>query len=355
MQLTKEALLKQIRELGLSEVNIMEVCGTHTMAIAKSGLKQLLRGDVKLLSGPGCPVCVTPAEEIDLFLNLSMQENVVLTTYGDMLRVPGSVPGDTLWKRRSLGAKVQMVYSPMDALELARKNPEKEIVFVGVGFETTAPGTAAAIVEAKAERINNFSVLSLLKRVEPALRALASDEDMKVEGFLCPGHVASVMGADGFRFLAEEYGIPSVVAGFEPEDILTAVYELCCQIKERKATLVNEYGRAVSMQGNDLALAMMHRVFEPKTAIWRGLGEMAESGFAIRKEYETFDALKKFSLEKTTVSAVTGCRCGEIIKGKLEPSKCPLFGKRCVPEDPVGPCMVSGEGACAAAYLHPEL
>ncbi len=351
----RDELLAAIQDMQLPEVKLMEVCGTHTMAIAKAGLKQMLRGQVKLLSGPGCPVCVTPAEEIDLFLDLAMRDDVLLTTYGDMLRVPGSVPGDTLWRRRGQGAKVQMVYSPMDALALARKRPERQIVFVGVGFETTAPGTAAAIAAAKAEELPNFTVLSLLKRVEPALRVLASDPELKVDGFLCPGHVATILGAESFRFLPAEYGAPAVVAGFEPEDILAAVYELCRQIKIGKPDLANEYGRAVSWTGNDLAVDMMNRVFEPVTAAWRGLGEMADSGLAIREAYADYDAAKRFGLEKRPAAPLNGCCCGEIIKGKMEPAKCPFFGKRCVPEDPVGPCMVSGEGACAAAYNHPEI
>ena len=355
MQQDRENRPEQIRKPGLPEVRIMEVCGTHTMAIARAGLKSLLRGQVKFLSGPGCPVWVTPAGEIDRFLELAMRPDVLLTTYGDMLRVPGSVPGDTLFRRRSSGAQVQMVYSPMDALELARQRPDRQVVFVGVGFETTAPGTAAAIALAKKQGIGNFSVLSLLKRVEPALRALASDPEMKVDGFLCPGHVATILGAEAFRFLPEEYGMPAVVAGFEPEEILTAVSHLCCQIREKKPDLENDYKRAVSSRGNELAREKMDEVLVPCDGIWRGLGAMPGSGLAIREAYEDYDAAKRFELPEKEAPVLSGCLCGEIIKGKREPADCPFFGGRCVPEDPVGPCMVSGEGACAAAYLHPEV
>ena len=335
----------------MRSIKLMEVCGTHTMSIAKSGIKSMLPEGVQLLSGPGCPVCVTPTGVIDGVLELAMRPDVMITTYGDMVRVPGSVPGDNLARRRAMGAKVEIVYSPVDAIEIAKKNPEKEIVFLGVGFETTAPGTAAAILTAKEDGVTNFSVLSMLKVCEPALRALIAMPGFDIDGFLCPGHVATIIGAKGFEFLPRDYQLPAVVAGFEPEDILQAVGLLLRQIEEGEPKLENEYLRAVSYDGNLLAQMMMDKVFERRDDDWRGLGIIPDSGLAIQERFSAFDAEKKFSISKTPLQA-TACRCGDVITGKIEPTQCPLFGKRCVPEDPVGPCMVSSEGACAATYKY---
>ena len=333
-------------------MTLMEVCGTHTMAIARSGLKSLLPGNIRLLSGPGCPVCVTPAEVIDGVLELAMEKNVILTTYGDMLRVPGSNPGDSLLRRRALGAQVEIVYSPVDAVTLAKENPGREVVFLGVGFETTAPGTAAAVQMAREQGVENFSLLSMLKTVEPALRALIAMEGFQVDGFLCPGHVASIIGEGGFRFLPEEYGLPGVIAGFAPEEILLAVYRLAKQLTEGQARLENAYPRAVRPEGNPLARSMLENCFEPRRDLWRGLGSIDNSGLALRPELASFDAEKKFGLTAAPAAKPTACRCGDVICGRLGPEECPLFGRRCTPEDPVGPCMVSSEGACAAAYKY---
>ena len=349
-----EKILREIRALPVGNVSLMEVCGTHTMAIAKSGIKRMLPENVKLLSGPGCPVCVTPAEVIDSVLTLSENKNILLATYGDMLRVPGSTRGDNLARRKALGAKVAVVYSAMDAIELAEQNPAQEVVFLGVGFETTAPGTAAAVLEAAERGIKNFSVFSMLKYVEPALRALIADEDFAVDGFLCPGHVATIIGEKGFRFLPEEYHIPAVISGFEPEDILLSVYCLLRQLAEKKPRLENTYVRAVAPEGNPLAVQMMENVLCPGEDIWRGLGTIPSSGMKLKKEFAEFDAEKKFSL-RPAAEKVTACRCGDVIRGKLSPELCPMFGKLCVPEDPIGPCMVSSEGACAAAYKYREV
>lgn len=345
-------VLKLINDLPTMDVSLMEVCGTHTMAIAKAGIRRMLPKSVKLLSGPGCPVCVTPPEEIDAFLSLSDDRNVTIATYGDMVRVPGSVRGDNLARRRALGASVEVVYSPMDAIGFAEANPNREVVFLGVGFETTAPGTAAAILSASERGVKNFSVYSMLKRVEPSLRALIASEDFSVQGFLCPGHVATVMGAEAFRFLPEEYGLPAVVSGFEPEDILISIYRLLRQLAYDAPELENEYARAVSDEGNALALAMTNRVLEPRRDMWRGLGEIDASGFGIRSGFAGHDAEKKFGLKAAPCSPATACRCGDVITGRLEPRECPLFGRVCLPEEPVGPCMVSSEGACAAAYKY---
>lgn len=347
-----QKLLGAIRALGERPMTLMEVCGTHTMAIARSGLKTLLPENIRLLSGPGCPVCVTPAEVIDGVLELAMEKNVILASYGDMLRVPGSTPGDSLLRRRALGARVEIVYSPVDAVALAKENPGREVVFLGVGFETTAPGTAAAVLTAQEEGVKNFSVLSMLKTVEPALRTLIAMPGFRVEGFLCPGHVASITGEAGFRFLPEEYNLPGVIAGFGPEEILLAVYLLAKQITEGKPRLENAYRRAVRPEGNTLAQAMLKRCFVPRRDLWRGLGEIENSGLGLREELADFDAEKKFGLSAAPKARPTACRCGDVICGRIRPEDCPLFDRRCTPEDPVGPCMVSSEGACAAAYKY---
>ena len=352
MSFDAEKLLRAMAALPLGPVRLMEVCGTHTMAIAKAGVKSVLPENVKLLSGPGCPVCVTPAGEIDAVLELAMEPGVILASYGDMLRVPGSRPGDSLLRRRALGARVEIVYSPVDAVELAARNPNKELVFLGVGFETTAPGTAAAVLTAQERGIKNFSLWSMLKTVEPALRALIGAEGFAVNGFLCPGHVASVIGAEGFAFLPRDYGLPAVVGGFETEDILLALYLLLKQLAEGTPKLQNAYPRAVSAEGNPLAREMIARCFEPCEDEWRGLGSIPGSGLRLRKELGDFDARRRFALCVSSAPAPTACRCGEVICGRLGPEDCPLFGKCCTPEDPVGPCMVSSEGACAAAYKY---
>lgn len=346
-------LIRAIHGLELPEaVQLMEVCGTHTMAIAQAGIKAVLPEKVQLLSGPGCPVCVTPAEVIDTVLELAMEPDVILTTYGDMVRVPGSRPGDSLQRRRALGARVEVVYSPVDAVEIARQNPDRQVVFLGVGFETTAPGTAAAVLTAREQGVKNFSLWSMLKTVEPALRALMAMEGFAVRGFLCPGHVATIIGEAGFRFLETEYGMPAVISGFEPEDILLSVYLLLRQIAQGRPRLQNEYTRAVAPEGNRLARQMLADCFAPRTDLWRGLGRIEASGLGLKEELADFDAEKRFGIAHLPAPQPTACRCGQVITGRIAPCDCPLFGKRCTPEDPVGPCMVSSEGACAAAYKY---
>lgn len=335
-------------------LRLMEVCGTHTMAIARAGLRQLLPAHVKLISGPGCPVCVTPSGAMDAVLTFSMTPGVTLCTYGDLLRVPGTQRGDNLLARRAKGAKVRAVYSAVDALDFARENPEQQVVFLAVGFETTAPGTAACILKAEEEGLRNFSVLCLMKYTEPAIRAILADKACQVGGLICPGHVAAVTGSDAFSFLPREYGLPAVVAGFEGDDVIRAVYELCAMRAAGKPDVVNAYRRVVREQGNPVAQAMLRQVFEKKDDVWRGLGAIANSGMAIRHEYAEFDAAKRFGISGIDRDAekTNGCRCGDILRGVLEPAACPLFGRACVPGNPVGPCMVSGEGACAAAYKY---
>ncbi len=352
-----DGVIKALRAIvrGTGPIRLMEICGTHTMAIAKSGLRALLPEGLELLSGPGCPVCVTPAGAIDAILRLSEEPGVLLASYGDLLRVPGSARGDSLLRRRSLGAKVRTVYSPVEALAIAEENPSLEVVFLGVGFETTAPGTAACLLEARERGLSNFSVLSLLKRTEPALRALIAAPGFAVKGFLCPGHVAAITGARAFAFLPEEYGLPAVVAGFEPGDLLFAVWRLAFMVRDAEPALENEYTRVVADEGNRPALAAMEAVFEPSSAVWRGLGEIPESGLTPKAEFAAWDAEKKFGFFPSPAAETEGCRCGDVIRGMLHPQDCPLFGRLCTPADPVGPCMVSGEGACAAAYRYRNL
>lgn len=345
-------LLREMQTLVPGEIRLMEVCGTHTMSIAEAGIKSMLPKEVKLLSGPGCPVCVTPPQVIDAVLELSTEKDVIVTSYGDMLRVPGSKAGDSLLRRKALGARVETVYSPVDAVELALHNPDKQVVFLGVGFETTAPGTAAAVLTAQEKGAKNFSVWSMLKLVEPALRALIAMDGFNVDGFLCPGHVATIIGADGFAFLPQDYKLPAVIAGFEPEDILLAVYRLVKQLAEKSPRLENEYTRAVSQEGNRLAQKILAQCFEPRFDIWRGLGGIEASGLGLREELKEFDAERRFRIKYASSEPPTACRCGEVITGRLSPERCPMFGKACTPEDPVGPCMVSSEGACAAAWKY---
>lgn len=345
-------LLEAIRGMDLPPCRIMEVCGTHTMAIARSGLRQALPPHISLISGPGCPVCVTPAAAMDQVLELSSCPKVILATYGDLMRVPGSARGDDLRRRKALGADVRVVYSPMDALDIAKAEASHQVIFLGVGFETTAPGTALTVLEAARQGVENFSLLSLLKRTPPALHALMTREDIAVDALLCPGHVATILGADAFRFLPARYGLPAVVAGFEPLDLLCAIYALLRQVGDHTPRLENEYTRAVSSGGNQAALAVMERVLEPKADLWRGLGMIEESGLALKPEFARWDAAKRFSLPPIEQDAPTPCRCGDVICGLIEPSQCPLFGTACTPDAPAGPCMVSGEGSCAAAYQY---
>ncbi len=347
-------MVEKMAELPLGKTRIMEVCGTHTMAIAKSGIRSMLPENICLLSGPGCPVCVTPAAVIDAVLELSMRQDIIIASYGDMLRVPGSRPGDSLQRRRALGARVEIVYSPIDAIELARNNPGREVVFLGVGFETTAPGTAAAVLTARDAGVKNFSVWSMLKTVEPALRALMRTADFNIQGFLCPGHVATIIGERGFEFLPRDCGMPAVISGFEPEDILTAVYLLLKQIADGEPRIENEYKRAVAPEGNPLAQKIINECFVPRRDLWRGLGAIDASGLALRDELADFDAEKKFSV-RYSEDKPGACRCGDVICGRITPQECLMFGARCTPEDPVGPCMVSSEGACAAAYKYQSI
>ncbi|MDR1089071.1 MAG: hydrogenase formation protein HypD [Coriobacteriales bacterium] len=337
---------------GRTPLNIMEVCGTHTVAIARSGLAGLLPESIRLISGPGCPVCVTANSSIDHVIAASRLPDVVLTTFGDMMRVPGS--STSLQERRAEGARVEVVYSPLDALELAARSPEQQYIFVAVGFETTTPLVAATIKRAASAGVDNFSVLSSQKRVAPALDALAHDPDVALDALILPGHVSTILGVAPYRFLAEQYGIPGVIAGFEPVDLLLALAELLEQLVQQRPRIEIAYGRAVHEHGNEQARAVIDEVFEVADATWRGLGPIPRSGHVLRREYARFDALQRFDIASRTEPTVEprGCRCGDVLRGVITPGECSLFGTACTPVNPVGPCMVSGEGSCAAWYRY---
>lgn len=345
-------LAELIKSLKVKAVNIMEVCGTHTMAIASAGIKQLLPPGIKLISGPGCPVCVTPAERIDDIYRLSKIKNTIIATYGDMIKVPGTKKNISLERSRMEGGDVRIVYSSMDALQIAAENPQKEVVFLGIGFETTAPASAAAVKEASRRGIGNFSVFTLHKTVEPVIRSLLDSREVEIHGFLLPGHVAAIIGINGFKFIEDDYGVPGVISGFEPSDILKAIYMILRQIEQGCGKVENEYIRMVNTNGNEAALNIIREVFEPCDDIWRGLGIVKSSGLKIVDKYEQYDAVKKMGIRYTDYVKDNGCMCGEILMGKNEPMDCPLFGTSCTPDSPVGPCMVSSEGSCAAAYKY---
>ncbi len=343
-------LVTRIESHLTRDIRLMEVCGTHTMAIFRSGIRSILPKAITLLSGPGCPVCVTAQGEIDAFIALSRQEDVIVTTFGDLMRVPGS--DSSLQKEKAGGSDVRMVYSTMDALEIAKKNPDRKIVFLGVGFETTAPTVAAAILSAAQMKLSNFSVVSAHKRVPPALSALTASGAVDIDGFILPGHVSVIIGLDAYRPFFDRHQVPCVVAGFEPTDILQSLWLLVQQIDTGRPQLENAYSRAVTAQGNPKARDIMDSVLEPADAVWRGIGTIPLSGMKIRSEYADFDAQNVFSIDIRTVPEPKGCACGEILTGAMIPPECPLFRKACTPTDPIGPCMVSSEGTCAAYYRY---
>lgn len=325
-------------------VKFMEVCGSHTMAIGHWGIRKLLPNNIRLISGPGCPVCVTPSTVIDELIKL---KNVTIATFGDLIRVPGSL--GTLEQARAEGADIRIIYSPLEALEMAK---EKETVLVGIGFETTIPGIAFTILEAAKQNLQNFSVLPAFKLVPPALDALLAGGDVEVNGFILPGHVSVIIGSDAYETLPEKYGIGGVVTGFEPLDILLGIQKLVKQIQKKNPKIENEYARVVSAAGNLNARNILDKVLQIEDVIWRGLGMIPKSGLGIRDEFAQFDAIKKYNLEITDTEKNTGCRCGDVLKGIIIPPECPLFEKTCHPGNPIGPCMVSSEGSCAAYYKY---
>ncbi len=344
-------LISEIHEMADTHTfAFMEFCGGHTHAIMQHGIRQLMPPNVRLLSGPGCPVCVTSQRDIDRAIALSQLPNVVIATFGDMVRVPGTQ--FTLQEAAASGSEVRIVYSPLDAVQYAQEHPEKEVVFLGVGFETTAPGVAASILTAEAQGVRNYSVFSMHKYTPPGMRAILDAGEVRLSGVIGPGHVSSITGLRWWRFLPEEYGMPVVVAGFEPVDILLAIRDLLRLAVNGEAQALNAYNRSVTEEGNRTALAIMERVFEPADADWRGFGVIPNSGMAIREAYRLYDAEVRFSLPEVPSREPPGCRCGDVLRGIIEPPECPLFGKACTPDRPKGPCMVSDEGACSAYFLY---
>jgi hydrogenase expression/formation protein HypD len=330
--------------------SIMEICGGQTHAIVRSGIDQLLPPSITLLHGPGCPVCVTPAESIDKAIALASRDDVTLCSFGDMIRVPGST--QDIASAKALGADVRMVYSPMDALEIAATNPDRKVVFFAIGFETTAPGNAAAVAEAKRCGIRNFSLLTSQFLVPPAIEAILSSEGCTVQAFLAAGHVCTIMGYDEYEPIAQRYRIPIVVTGFEPLDIIQGIAMAVLQLEQGTTTVENQYVRAVRREGNPSAKALLKEVFEAADGLWRGLGVIPASRLRLRDEYAAFDAERKFDVKTVAAESHSPCVSGEILKGRLKPSDCPEFGIHCSPESPLGATMVSSEGACAAYYRY---
>jgi len=345
-----QGVVHRIHRNSTKSARLMEFCGGHTVTILKHGIRQLLPPTIEMLSGPGCPVCVTDNADLDKAIALAQIPGVILTTFGDMLKVPGS--RSSLQKVKADGADVRIVYSTMDALQIARGNPDKRVVFLGIGFETTAPTIAASVLQAEQEGISNYYALSLHKLCPPVIKALLDSGEVRLDGLICPGHVSAIIGSRPWEFIARDYSIPCVVSGFEPLDVLQCVDMLVAQIENGRSEVEIAYRRGVRPEGNRQALEIMDRVFETCPAQWRGMGLVAHSGLRFKAEFERFDAEIAFEINPGPVVEPKGCICGDILRGVNTPQDCQLFAKVCTPESPVGPCMVSSEGSCAAYYLY---
>jgi hydrogenase expression/formation protein HypD len=343
-----ESIIQKANKLK-RPVKIMEVCGTHTMVIAKNGLKSLLPENIQLISGPGCPVCVTDQSDIEKIIHLALKTRVILATFGDMLKVPSSK--GSLFDARAKGANIKVIYSPLDVIQIAKENNCKTIVYNAIGFETTAPLTAVLIKKLEGEKISNVAIYSSHKIVPPALKVLLKDKESQIDAFLLPGHVSIIIGTNPYEFMASVYGKPGVVAGFEPQNILEAINKILDQLIGGEPKIDNVYG-IVTKDGNKKALEAMNEVFEVKDAVWRGFGNLPASGLELKPEFAKYDAKQVFDLNFQTKPAPKGCKCGEIIQGKKTPEDCPLFGKACTPTKAIGPCMVSSEGTCSAWYRY---
>ncbi len=344
-----EAIYQDVQGYA-GRMTLMEVCGTHTMSIYQHGIRSLLPSQVRLISGPGCPVCVTPITYVDQAVAYARRPQTIVATFGDMIRVPGSTSSLQLEKAR--GADVRIVYSPLDAVSLAAKYPEQTVVFLGVGFETTAPTIGGSLLEAEKRGLKNYFVLCAHKTMPAPMAALTSDPELQVDGYICPAHVSAVIGSDAYRPLVEKYAVPCVVTGFEPVDMLRGIQLLVRQVVAGEARVECEYSRIVKPEGNRTAQAILTQVFEPCDALWRGVGLIPDSGLQLRAAYQKFDALSVLPVEVEEPREHQGCLCGEILKGKVTPGECPLFRKACTPENPIGACMVSSEGTCAAEYKY---
>jgi hydrogenase expression/formation protein HypD len=344
-----DIILQNIREKSIKPVRIMEVCGGHTMAIRKYGIHNLLPQNIELLSGPGCPVCVTDQKYIDTLIAFSKNPDIIVLTYGDLVRVPGTL--SSLERERAARADVRIVYSTIQALEIARLNPQKKIVFAAIGFETTAPATAIAVIQAKKEKLNNFFILSAHKVMPPAMGAIM-DDGVQIDGYIGPGHVSAIAGSRIFMPLAQKYHIPVVISGFEPVDILQSILFLTIRINANKPGVEIQYSRVVSENGNLKAQKIIKEVFEPEAQHWRGIGSIEASGLQLRKQYQAFDALLNIPVTIKPGQEPKGCICGLVLKGIKKPGDCSLFGDKCTPSNPVGACMVSSEGACHTWYTY---
>lgn len=343
-------LLRQIERTVTRPWVLMEICGGQTHTIMRYGLDELLPPEIELVHGPGCPVCVTPASLLDRAIELAMREDVILVSYGDMLRVPGTTMD--LFSAKARGADVRMVYSPLDALRIARNNPQRNVIFLAVGFETTAPANAMSVYQAHREGLNNFFLLASHVLVPPAIRSLAASSDNRVQGFIAPGHVCTVVGCSDYDDLVREFRVPIVVGGFEPVDLLQAILTLVTMLEQGRAEFANDYARSVSFGGNAAAQRILHKVFEVADQPWRGLGEIAQSGLRLREKFAAWDADKVFALAAPQPEAPSACISSQILKGLKKPTDCSAFGKACVPESPLGAPMVSSEGACSAYYQY---
>jgi hydrogenase expression/formation protein HypD len=347
---TARALFKAIQARSTRRVRLMEFCGGHTHAILRFGIPSLLPETIDLHSGPGCPVCVTSATDLDHAIALAQVPEVILTTFGDMIRVPGS--RTSLAQAKAEGADVRVVYSPLDALQIAGRNPHRPVVFLGVGFETTAPMVASAVLAAQAEGLQKFTVFSTHKLTPPATLAILDAGEVALEGIIGPGHVTTIIGSDAWRFLPDDYGIPCAIAGFEPLDLLRAILALVTMAEENSPNVHNTYARSVKPEGNSSAQQAIEHVFEVADAEWRGFGTVPRSGLRVREAFAPFDAARVFSVEVPPAREPPGCRCGHVLRGVLTPPECPLFALACTPQRPIGPCMVSAEGACAAYHRY---
>ena len=342
-------LAEQIARLTDRPLKLMEVCGGHTHTIFKYGIEDLLPPNIEMVHGPGCPVCVIPLGRTDDAISLALQPGVIFTTFGDMMRVPGSTTN--LLAAKATGADVRMVYSPLDALKIAKRNPDRQVIFLALGFETTSPSTAMTILQAAKDGVANFNVFCNHILIMPALKAMLDSPDLRLDGFLGPGHVSTIIGTRPYELVANQYGKPLVVSGFEPLDILQSIYSLVKQIVEGRAEVENQYSRAVLRDGNARALQVIAEVFEPRDFFeWRGLGTIPHSGMKLREKYAAFDAELKFAVPGLMIADPRLCECGEILRGVKKPWECRVFGTACTPETPIGSCMVSAEGACAAYY-----
>ncbi|MGC8560726.1 MAG: hydrogenase formation protein HypD [Phycisphaerae bacterium] len=349
-----EKLLHRLRAAAQAvkqDVAFMEVCGTHTTSAFRCGLPTVMPPNVRLISGPGCPVCVTSQGDIDRLIELGSRQDVILCTYGDMLRVPGR--RGNLESARTQGRRIEVVYSSMDALKRAVDEPDQQVVFAAVGFETTAPATAAAVCEAQRRNVQNFSVLASHKRIIPAMRALLTDDEIpSINGFLCPGHVSVIIGSEIYRSIVDQFNVSCVIGGFEPTQLIASLLCLTELVLNRQTALVNQYREAVRLDGNPRALALLAEVFEPGDARWRGMGIIPESGLVLRDKYRRFDAVQRFELAEPEEHEPPGCICGKVISGAALPVQCRLFGRACTPVSPIGPCMVSSEGTCSAWFKY---